>query len=175
MLQATVPTSHLDIASELEKLKTYEELYPKRELILDFGRILVGIRHTMSNDSKPKVLLIDDEKFLLEIYSIKFLRSGFDVYACTSADEGTIAIQRGYKPDVILFDITMPIKNGYQFLEDLERLHLAKKALKIALTNENQIAEMGRTKELGAHAHLVKAKYTPAELAALVSSMLKNR
>ena len=70
----------------------------------------------MLEKTKIKVLLIDDEKFLLEIYSIKFLKSGFDVFACNSADEGLAALKNGYKPHVILFDITMPAKSGYEIL-----------------------------------------------------------
>jgi len=126
-------------------------------------------------DTKRKVLLVDDEKFLLEIYSIKFLKRGFDVFACQSADEGTRAIQNGYEPDAILFDITMPGKSGYEFIEDLRALHLGKHALKIALTNEAQPGEMERTRELGACAHLVKAKYTPGEVVDQVATLLDNR
>lgn len=129
----------------------------------------------MSTDTKQKVLLIDDEKFLLEIYSIKFLKRGFDVFACGSADEGIMALHNGYEPDAVLFDITMPYKNGYEFLEELKARKLGKHAIKVALTNENQPGEMERTKELGADAHLIKAKYTPGEVVDQVATLLDNR
>jgi CheY-like chemotaxis protein len=129
----------------------------------------------MSSDTKKKVLLIDDEKFLLDIYSIKFHKRGFDVFACLSADEGLAALQGGYEPDAILFDITMPYKNGYEFLEELRARRLGKRSLKIALTNENQSGEMERTKELGADAHLIKAKYTPGEVVDTISTFLDHR
>lgn len=125
--------------------------------------------------AKPKVLLIDDEKFLLEMYSIKFLKSDFDVFSCLSADEGLVALRNGYEPDAIVFDITMPIKSGYQFLEELRELRIFKHCLKIALTNENQKGEMDRTLELGADAHFVKAKYTPAEVVEAVSALLTKK
>lgn len=126
-------------------------------------------------DTTHKVLLIDDEKFLLEIYSIKFHKRGFDVFVCSSADEAATALEKGYDPDVILFDITMPHKTGYEFLEEITRLGLGKRALKIALTNESQPGEVDRTKELGAHAHLIKAKYTPGEIVDIVSNMLDDK
>lgn len=125
--------------------------------------------------TKIKVLLIDDEKFLLEIYSIKFLKSGFDVFACTSADEGLAALRNGYEPHAILFDITMPVKSGYEFLEDLKHIRLPRRCLKIALTNENQDGEKERTMELGADAHFVKAQFTAAEIVEAVSAMLKKK
>lgn len=125
-------------------------------------------------DSKRKVLLLDDEKFLLEIYSIKFLRRGFDVFACSSADEAMNILEKGYKPDAILFDISMPNKSGFQFLEEIERLGLGRGAVKIALTNESQEAEIERTKELGAAAHLIKAKYTAGEVVDQVFELLEK-
>lgn len=125
-------------------------------------------------DSRRKVLLVDDEKFLLEIYSIKFLRRGFDVFACGSADEAITTLEKGYEPDVIVFDITMPHKSGYEFLEELQYLKLAKHALKVALTNESQEAEMRRTKELGAVAHLVKARFTAGEVVDQVELLLEK-
>lgn len=129
----------------------------------------------MSLETKTKVLLIDDEKFVPDIYSVKFLKSGFDVFACGSVDEAISRLRDGYEAEVIIFDITMPDKNGYQFLEELAQLHLKKPCLKIALTNEGQVGEIQRTHELGADAHLIKARYTPLEVVDVVSTMLKER
>ncbi len=129
----------------------------------------------MATDIKPKVLLIDDEKFLLELYSIKFLKSGFDVFSCLSADEGLDALRKGYEPDAILFDITMPEKNGYEFLEGLHDIRLSKNPLKIALTNEGQEGEKQRTAELGVDAHLIKAEYTAGGVVETVQALLASR
>ena len=123
-------------------------------------------------ETKPKVLLVDDEKFLDEIYSIKFLKLGFDLFACTSADEALAALKNGYDPDAILFDITMPEKNGYEFLEGLSGVKLKPSCVKIALTNEGLIGEVGRTAELGVDAHWIKARYTPGEVVEKVKKLL---
>ena len=125
---------------------------------------------------KPKVLMLDDEGFLLTLYKAKFEGSGFEVAAYFGPHEALQALRAGYQPDVVLFDITMPEEiSGYQFLEIVQVERLCPKALKIALTNEGQDGEMARTKELGADAHLMKAKFTPAELVAKVSEMLSKR
>ena len=129
----------------------------------------------MSSDAKPKVLLIDDEEFLLTMYSTKFLKSGFDVYVCDSADKGIAALKGGYVPDAILFDVTMPVKSGYEFLEELKKISLPKSCLKIALTNEGQDNEKERLMELGIDAHLLKAKYTPHELVPKVAAMIDEK
>lgn len=123
---------------------------------------------------KPKVLLVDDEKFLLEIYSIKFLKSGFDVFACTSVDEALTALQNGYSPDAIILDISMPDKNGYEFLEALRTIPLKQTCVKVALTNEGQEAEIKRTAELGVNAHLIKAQYTQGEVVEKVKMLINH-
>jgi two-component system chemotaxis sensor kinase CheA len=122
-----------------------------------------------------RILLVDDERFLLTIYSAAFLKEGFDVYACTSALDGIAAIRKGFAPDVILFDITMPETSGYEFLERLGDVALPRGCHRIALTNEGQDAEIARALELGADAHVIKAGYTAHELVALVREMLHKR
>ena len=130
---------------------------------------------TPPSDRRYKILLVDDERFLLEIYSTRFLKEGFDVYACTSADDGIAAVKKGFHPDVILFDITMPETTGYEFLEHIQEIDCPKHCLKIALTNEGQDAEIARTLELGADAHLMKAGFTPGELVEKIRAMLTER
>ena len=128
----------------------------------------------MPTDVQPKILLIDDEKMLLEMYSLKFNKGGFGVFACGSGEAAISALKGGYNPDVILFDITMPGMSGYEFLEKIREIPLPASCLKIALTNEGQDNEIGRMKELGAEGHLLKALYTPAELVVEVQNLLKK-
>jgi two-component system, OmpR family, phosphate regulon response regulator PhoB len=128
----------------------------------------------MSSDVKPKVLLVDDEKMLLELYSIKLVKNGFDVVVSSTAEKALTLLKEGYQPDVILFDITMPEMSGYEFLENINRMKLPKKCLKIALTNESQDGEKMRTVALGVNAHLVKAEYTPGELAEQIKQLLQQ-
>ncbi len=119
--------------------------------------------------------MIDDERLLLDIYRIKFENSGFEVYTCNSADDGVALLRSGYAPEVILLDITMPVKSGYQFLEDVKRGNLRGESLIVALTNEWQEGEKQRMAELGADAHLVKAHYVPSEIVAVVRELLEKK
>lgn len=121
---------------------------------------------------KPKILLVDDEKMLLELYALKFAKEGFDIVTAPSAEKALSLLEQGFQPDAILFDITMPEMSGYEFLEHINQMTLPPKCLKVALTNESQDGEKMRTLEMGVHAHLVKAEYTPAELAAQIKQLL---
>jgi len=130
----------------------------------------------MPSDRKTKVLLLDDEKFLVEIYKIKFEKSGYEVSTYYDVDNALQALRKGYEPDVILFDVTMPdSRSGYEFIETVQKEKLAKHCLKVALTNEGQDGEIARLVELGADAHLLKTNFIPSEIVTTVTEMLKTR
>ena len=129
----------------------------------------------MTNNTATKVLMVDDEKFLLEMYSIKFLKSGFDLVISTSSFDALQKLKNGYTPDVILFDINMPENSGYEFLEALSHLPIYKTCVKIALTNESQPGGINRTAELGADGYLLKANFTPGEIVNFVNTMLQKK
>ncbi|TSC86507.1 MAG: signal transduction histidine kinase [Parcubacteria group bacterium Gr01-1014_8] len=129
-----------------------------------------------SAERKPKVLMLDDEKLLLDIYKQKFEKGGYEVSMFYTADDALNALRNGYEPDVILFDITIPnSRSGYDFLETLQKDKLSKHSLKVALSNEGQDGERARTAELGADAHLLKANFIPSELVTVVDEMLRKR
>jgi len=130
----------------------------------------------MDPAQKTKVLILDDEKFLLYMYKIVFEKNGYDVTTYDSADSALSVLRAGYDPDVILFDITMPEgRSGYEFIEIIGREGLAKRSMKIALTNEGQDGEKSRLAELGADGHLLKAAYIPSQLATIVTEMLAKK
>lgn len=130
----------------------------------------------MANEPPRKVLLLDDEKLLLALYQSKFEKSGYDVSAFSDVDDALSVLRKGFQPDVMLFDITMPdSRSGYEFIETVNVEKLAKHSLKIALTNEGQDAEKARMAELGTDGHFLKANFVPSEIVAKVTEMLDAR
>ena len=120
--------------------------------------------------------MLDDEKFLLDIYKISFEKSGYEVSTYYDVDTALGALRKGYDPDVILFDITMPdSRSGYEFIETVQKEQLSKRSLKVALTNEGQKGEKTRIAELGADAHLLKSNFIPSELVTTVTEMLETK
>lgn len=127
-----------------------------------------------SGENKKRIMLLDDEKFLVEMYKLSFEKNGYEVYAYHDVDDALKALRDGLGPDVILFDITMPDgRSGYEFIETIKTEGLSKRSIKIALTNEAQSGEKMRLKELGADEHLVKASFIPSELVHAVEKMLQ--
>lgn len=128
----------------------------------------------MTDQTKASVLLLDDDKFLLDMYAMKFSQQGYNVQSSLSGEDALSTLRTGYAPDVILFDLIMPECDGFQFLEKLKAEKLGEKAFKIALTNQSTDAEKAKATELGADMFVTKATMIPSEVVNTVESVLKK-
>lgn len=125
--------------------------------------------------SKPKILLVDDDKFLLDMYVMKFQQGGFEVHGCLSTADALRVLSGGFVPEAILFDLIMPEGDGFALLEALKKDGLAKSSIKIALTNEMVEEERRRIVELGADRYIVKATMIPSEVVKTIADEIKKR
>ena len=112
----------------------------------------------------PKVLIVDDDKFLLNMYSLKFTKNNFEVDSAISGGEALNKIKEGSNPDIILLDVVMPGMDGFDFLENLRKDKLAPKAMVIMLTNQGQLADIEKAKTFGINGYIVKATTIPSEV-----------
>jgi two-component system, OmpR family, alkaline phosphatase synthesis response regulator PhoP len=124
---------------------------------------------------KSKVLIIDDDKFLLNMYSIKFSKNNFEVSSATSGEEALNKLKDGYNPDIILLDIVMPVMDGFEILENIKKNNLAPKASVIMLTNQGQLADIERAKSLGTSGYIIKATTIPSEVVEEVTKIYNSR
>ena len=109
-------------------------------------------------------MLVDDDKFLVDMYSMKFTQAGYAVHACLSVDAGIEALRGGFVPDVLLFDLVMPKNDGFSLLETLRSEKLAPNAILIALSNQGDDEAKKRALDLGASRYIVKASMIPSEV-----------
>lgn len=126
-------------------------------------------------DTKGKVLLVDDDKFLADMYSMKFTQEGYEVNACLSADDALAALKKGFDPDAVLFDLVMPGRDGFSFLQALGSEKLAVRAVKIALTNQSDDQEREKALSSGADRYIVKASMIPSEVVVAVGEEVKKK
>lgn len=120
-----------------------------------------------------KVLIIDDDPFILDMYVLKFKEQGFDV---ESARDGKEALKKAkeYKPDTVLLDVVMPAMDGFEVLQMLKKDPEMRGAKIIILTNLGQKEEVKRGTELGADDYIIKAHFTPSEVVEKVKGLLKQ-
>lgn len=124
---------------------------------------------------KQAVMLVDDDKFLLDMYSLKFSQAGFTVHPCFSTKEALETLRGGAKPDVVVFDITMPGEDGFVLLETIKKEQLVPSAKKIALTNQGSDGDRKRAEELGANRYAIKATMIPSEVVNMVKEELGKK
>ena len=115
-------------------------------------------------NTKPKVLIVDDDKFLLNMYSIKFSKNNFEVNSAVSGEEMLNKIKEGYVPDIILLDIVMPGMDGFEILDSLKKNNTAPNALIIMLTNQGQLSDIEKAKSFGIAGYIIKATTIPSEV-----------
>lgn len=119
--------------------------------------------------ARRNILLVDDDRFLLDMYSMKFSKEGYVVHASFSVTEALETLRGGFVPEAIIFDLVMPERDGFSLLEAIKAEKLAPKAVLIALTNQMEDSDRDRARELGAHALIVKASKIPSEVVNIVA------
>ncbi len=110
------------------------------------------------------VLLVDDDKFLLEMYRKKFESYGLTVDVAVGAEETLTKLRNGAKPEVLLLDIIMPGMDGLELLETIRKEKLAEEAAVVMLTNESAQERIDKAKSLGIKGYVVKATSVPSEV-----------
>ena len=110
-----------------------------------------------------KILLIEDEKILGEMYQDKFNRAGFDVKLIDSVKKATEAVEKE-RFDLILLDILLPEANGIQFLKKLREIPEASATPVVAFSNYDDPETKKQALKLGVKEYLIKTNYTPQEI-----------
>ena len=122
---------------------------------------------------KIKILLVEDDPFLLGMYGTKFEIEGFSVITADNGADGLEAADRE-RPDIILLDIVLPRMNGLEVLAKLKADKATAGIPVIVLTNLNQRDEIERGVSLGADDYLVKAHFSPAEVVGKIKKILSG-
>ncbi len=121
-----------------------------------------------------KILIIDDDNFLLDMYALKFGQAGFEVITALGSQPGYEQLKSGLNPDVILTDVVMPNMSGFEMLEKIKNESLAPNAIKIMLSNRGQQSDINQGADLGVAGYIIKANNTPSEVIVKVNEIIKK-
>ena len=124
---------------------------------------------------KRKILIVDDDSFLLDMYALKFSQNNFEVYAAGSAAVAIEKLKNGLLPDIMLMDIIMPDMNGFEMLGEINKENLCTDCLKIVLSNKSQQSDIDEGTRLGVSGYIVKANSTPTEVIDQVVKILEKK
>jgi CheY-like chemotaxis protein len=121
-----------------------------------------------------KILIADDDSFLRKFYALVLGREGYTV--CVAQDGGeALECAREFRPDVILLDILMPIKDGFDVLRDLKGDQDLRDIPTAMLTNLSQASDREKSRTLGAVRYFVKAEVKVTEFIESVASLTKKK
>ena len=126
----------------------------------------------MTEKQKIKIMLVDDDSFLLDMYSLKFQKADLDVTVVSSSVNALDKLRTGEVYDIIVLDIIMPGMDGIELLENIRKEKLCHEAIIIMLTNQPD--EIDKAKELGVAGYIVKATTIPSEVVDQVLAIYKD-
>lgn len=118
-----------------------------------------------------KVLLAEDDPFLVDIYSTKLSSSGFDLSVAKTGEE-VLSSLRAQTPDILLLDIVLPGMSGWEILAEIRKDPKFNNLKVVILSNLGQKNEVEKGLEMGAVGYLVKAHYTPTQMVEEIRKLL---
>lgn len=103
-----------------------------------------------------KILLVEDDKFFREFYASKLKEKNLEVVMAADGEEGLAQIQK-FTPDLVLLDIIMPKKDGFDVLAEMGRLQLLPKIPVLVFSTLGQEKDVEKARTLGAKGYVNKS------------------
>ncbi len=112
---------------------------------------------------KKKILMIEDDTFLRNLYRDKIEKAGFNFLEATSGTEGMNKIM-SEKPDLVILDILLPMKGGFDVLEEMNDNGMIVDIPVIILSNLKQSVDIEEGRRLGARDYFIKSEVNFSDL-----------
>jgi CheY-like chemotaxis protein len=120
-----------------------------------------------------KILLIEDEELIIKLLSKKLASIGYEVSLAMNGEDG-LRRMKVWHPDIVLLDIIMPKKGGFEVMEEMKRDVGLSSIPIIIISNSGQPLELGRAQKLGAMDWLVKTEFDPKEVVEKIKKYIKG-
>lgn len=118
-----------------------------------------------------RILIVEDDDFLLQMYAAKLELENFTVYTATTGPQG-LKVSQKELPDLILLDLNLPEMDGFEVLRKLKTESTTKNIPILILTNYAQKENIDRCLDLGAEDYLIKAHFVPSEVIEKIKNIL---
>jgi len=120
-----------------------------------------------------KILLVDDDAFLRDMYATKFSEAGDEVAVAHDGNKALQELEEG-DFDVIIMDMVMPGMSGIDLLKTIKKSETMRSAKCIVLSNQGEAEDIDAATELGADGYIVKAESIPSEVVSKVHNIVKS-
>lgn len=115
-----------------------------------------------------KVLLVEDDVFVSDVYSTRLSKEGYQVFLMNNGRDAVGWLEEN-TPDIVLLDIMMPYMDGIEVLKELRQKDSCKEVPVIMLTNLSEKENIREALSLGANDYLIKSHFTPSEIVTKVN------
>jgi DNA-binding response OmpR family regulator len=109
-----------------------------------------------------KILLVDDEPYIIKSLSFVLEKKGYNVLCANNGDDAIDKI-KSYKPDLVLLDVMMPKKNGYDVCVEVRKYQEFRDLYIIMLTAKSQDVDKEKGFQAGANEYLTKP-FSPVKM-----------
>ncbi|MDP3778897.1 MAG: response regulator [bacterium] len=120
---------------------------------------------------KPKIFVIEDDVFMVELLGNELKNAGLETYSYQTGQTAIDAYAQ-LQPDLIVLDLLLPDKNGFEVLREIRRLPNGVKVKVMVLSNMAEDADKEEAKRLGVQEYLVKANYSLPEILGKIQVLL---
>jgi len=119
-----------------------------------------------------KILLVDDDAFLRDMYATKFTQAGDEVQVAQNGNEA-LSYLADYAYDVVIMDMVMPGMSGLDLLTEIQKEPSTKKSKYIVLSNQGEQTDIRAAEEAGADGYIIKAESIPSEVVTKVHNIVQ--
>jgi two-component system, OmpR family, response regulator PhoP len=120
-----------------------------------------------------KILLVDDDAFLRDMYATKFRELGHTIEAAPSGEHALLKLKEG-EYDVVLMDMVMPGMGGIELLKEVKNNKLGGNPICIMLSNQSEEMDKEGALSAGAVGYIVKAEFIPSEVVEKVLKLVSK-
>ncbi|MFA5777036.1 MAG: response regulator [Parcubacteria group bacterium] len=120
---------------------------------------------------KKKILIVEDDCILQKALQEFLVEEGFEIFCALDGEEG-VKMGKEKTPDLILLDIILPRKDGFEVLKELKSYEKTKKIPVVLLTNLGSLNDIEKAIALGATTYLIKADYKLEEVSRKIKEIL---
>jgi CheY-like chemotaxis protein len=121
-----------------------------------------------------KLLLVDDDAFLRDMYATKFTELGHVVDVADGATMALAKLEQDQSFDVVVLDMIMPGLSGVDLLKEIAKRYPNIKAKKIVLSNQGQNEDIEEATEAGAIGYIIKAESIPTDVVKKVEKIMST-
>lgn len=118
------------------------------------------------------ILLVEDDPFVVDIYTTKLKEAGFSIEVAEDGEEALRKVKEK-KPELLILDIVLPNIDGWEFLKKIREDFGFEDLKVVVLSNLSQKSEVEKSSKFGVIKYFIKAHFTPSEVVEEIKKILK--